>query len=254
VYSKYAGPDVPGRATLYRVPGERGTISPQAIDEAARDRPQLRLVSLENTHNRSGGSVWHLDALNETCRAAHNRGLAVHLDGARLPNASIAGNFDVAASARDVDSVWIDLSKGLGCPSGAVLAGSANFVSDARRAKYIFGGVMHKAGMIAAAGIYGLEHNFPRLSDDHARAQLLAAGLAAIEGVRLDQAKVESNIVYFDIGDSGMSSTEFLGRVAQQSVRFKAITATRLRAVTHLDIAEGHLPRVIAAARSALRG
>jgi threonine aldolase len=254
VYSKYAGPDVPGRATLYRVPGEKGTIVPQAIDNAARGRPHLRLVSIENTHNRSGGSVWPLDVLKETCRAAHSRGLAVHLDGARLLNAAIAGNFDVAASCRDVESVWIDLSKGLGCPSGAVLAGSAEFVSDARRAKYVFGGVMHKAGMIAAAGIYALKYNLARLSDDHARAQSLATGLAALEGVKLDQAKVETNIVYFDIGDSGLSSTEFLVRMARQGVRFKAITDTRLRAVTHLDIAEAQLPRVIAAAQSALRG
>ena len=112
---------------------------------------------------------------------------------------------------------------------------------------------MHKAGMIAAAGIYALNHNFARLSDDHARARSLAAGLAEIEDVRLDQAKVETNIVYFDIGDSGVSSADFLARVAREGVRFKAITKTRLRAVTHLDITESHVPRVIAAARSALR-
>ena len=253
VYSKYAGPDVPGRAVLYRVPGERGTISQRAIDDATRRRSSLRLLSVENTHNRSGGSVWPLKLLNQTCRAARKRKLAVHLDGARLLNASVAGNFELAASCQHVDSVWIDLSKGLGCPSGAVLAGSTAFISDARHAKYIFGGVMHKAGMIAAAGIYALNHNFARLSDDHARAKSLAAGLAEIEGVRLDQATVETNIVYFDIGDSGMSSADFLARVAQEGVRFKAITNTRLRAVTHLDITEGHVRRVIAAARSAVR-
>ena len=110
---------------------------------------------------------------------------------------------------------------------------------------------MHKAGMIAAAGIYALDHNFAGLGDDHARARSLAAGLAEIEGVRLDQDKVETNIVYFDIGDTGMGSAEFLARVAPHGVRFKAITNTRLRAVTHLDITQDHVPRVIAAARSA---
>lgn len=113
---------------------------------------------------------------------------------------------------------------------------------------------MHKAGMIAAAGIYALKHNIARLGDDHARAKALAAGLAQIDGVRLDPAEVQTNIVYFDIGASGVSSTEFLVRVAHQSVRFKAITDTRLRAVTHLDITEGQLPRALAAAQSALRG
>jgi threonine aldolase len=253
VYSKYAGPDVPGRAILYRVPGERGTISEHAIDDAVHSRSGLRLLSVENTHNRSGGSVWPLDLLDETCRAARKRKLAIHLDGARLLNACVAGKFELAAGCREVDSVWIDLSKGLGCPSGAVLAGSTEFISDARRAKYVFGGVMHKAGMMAAAGIYALDHNFAGLSDDHTRAQALATGLAEIEGVRLDQDKVETNIVYFDIGDTGMSSADFLARVAQQGVRFKAITNTRLRAVTHLDVTDDHVPRVIAAARSALR-
>jgi threonine aldolase len=253
VYSKYAGPDVPGRAVLYRVPGERGTISKDAVDDAVRHRSNIRLLSLENTHNRSGGSVWPTGLLDETCRAARKQKLAVHLDGARLLNASVAGNFELVAGCRHVDSVWIDLSKGLGCPSGAVLAGSTEFISDARHAKYVFGGVMHKAGMIAAAGAYALEHNVAGLSADHARARSLATGLAEIEGVRLDQDEVETNIVYFDIGDTGISSAEFLARVAQQGVRFKAITNTRLRAVTHLDITEGHIPRVIAAARSALR-
>jgi threonine aldolase len=253
VYSKYAGPEVPGRAVLHRVPGERGTISNHAVDDAVRTRSSLRLLSVENTHNRSGGSVWPPDLLAETCRAARQWKLAVHLDGARLLNASVAGHCEPAASCRHVDSVWIDLSKGLGCPSGAVLAGSTEFIRDARHAKYIFGGVMHKAGMIAAAGIYAFRHNFAGLGDDHARARSLAAGLAEIEGIRLDQEKVETNIVYFDIGDTGKSSAEFLAGVAQHGVRFKAITNTRLRAVTHLDITEGHVPRVIAAARSAVR-
>jgi threonine aldolase len=251
VYSKYAGPDVPGRAVLHRVPGERGTVSVRVLNDAVRSRSSLRLLGVENTHNRSGGSVWPLDLLDETCSAAHDQNLAVHLDGARLLNASVAGNFELAASCRHVDSVWIDLSKGLGCPSGAVLAGSTEFTSDARHAKYVFGGVMHKAGMIAAAGIYALEHNRARLSDDHARAKSLAAGLADIEGVKVDQDEVETNIVYFDIGDTGMSSVEFLARVAQQGVRFKAISNTRLRAVTHLDITDRHVPRVISAVRSA---
>ena len=192
--------------------------------------------------------------IEEASQAARAGGLAVHLDGARLLNAVAASGASAAEHCVPVDSAWIDLSKGLGCPMGAVMAGEAEFVARAREAKYLFGGVTHKAGMMAAAGIYALRHHVERLGEDHARARELAALLGNLDGVELVQERVESNIVYFEVRASGLDAARVLAQLAQAGVRMKQISETRIRAVTHLDITSNDVATAAAALEGALRG
>lgn len=249
VYSGYGGPAVRGRPLLRCVPGVRGVVGAAQIEGTVRFHDRVRVVSLENTHNRSGGSVWPRAELEAACSAAHALGLVTHLDGARLPNACVASGLSWAEACAPFDSAWIDLSKGLGCPTGAVLVGSTGFIDEAREAKYLFGGLTHKAGMAAAAGLYAFRHHVDRLQDDHAHAAALARGLEGIPGVRIAQAAVETNIVYFDLVGFPLTADGLLRELAPASIRFKALGPTRLRAVTHLGIRPEHVPRVVDAVR-----
>ena len=257
VYSKYAGPHVHHGLALRKLPGERGVLGGAAIEQdlaaAQRDGARPSLLSLENTHNRSGGSVWSVAQIGEASAAARAGGIAVHVDGARLLNAVAASGASTAEFCAPVDSAWIDLSKGLGCPMGAVMAGGEQFVGRARQAKYLFGGVTHKAGMMAAAGIYALRHNIERLGEDHARARELAAGLSGLAGVALAQNLVETNIVYFDVGVSGLDAQTVLERLATAGVRMKQISDTKIRAVMHLDITPADITAAIDAVEAALQ-
>ena len=250
VYSGYGGPAVRGRPLLRCVPGRRGVIDPEQVDAAGQLHDRLRVLSLENTHNRSGGSVWPRAALTAACSAAHALGLVTHLDGARLPNACVAGGLSWAEACAPFDSAWVDLSKGLGCPTGAVLVGSAAFIDDARTAKYLFGGLTHKAGMAAAAGLYAFRHNVERLRDDHQHAAELARGLGEIPGIRIAQEVVETNIVYLELDGFPLSAEALLHGLAPAGIRFKALGPTLLRAVTHLGIRPEHVPRVVDAVRT----
>lgn len=256
VYSKYAGPHIHNRLELHKLTGERGVLRADTIERALRqiasDEGVGRLLSLENTHNRSGGSIWSLTQTEEACGTASAHGLATHLDGARLLNAVAASGVSAAAYCAPFDSAWIDLSKGLGCPMGAVMAGDERFVADAREAKYLFGGVTHKAGMMAAAGIYALRHHVERLVEDHDRATELASGLARLRGVELAQEIVETNLVYFDVAASGLSAAQLLARLAVAGVRMKQIDETRVRAVTHLDITSERVTTAVTAVEAAL--
>ena len=256
VYSKYAGPHIHNRLDLCKLAGERGVLTSAAIDRGlvgiAQAGGTARLLSLENTHNRSGGSIWSVAQTEEACDAAHAHGLSTHLDGARLLNAVAASGVSTVKYCAPFDSAWIDLSKGLGCPMGAVMAGDARFVAEARNAKYLFGGVTHKAGMMAAAGIYALQHHVERLAEDHERASELAAGLACISGVELAQESVDTNLVYLDIEVTGLTAEQLLVRLAVAGVRMKQIDETKLRAVTHLDITSAQVGAVVAAVEAAV--
>ncbi len=258
VYSKYAGPHIHNRLELHKLAGERGVLTGETIERALRRIASVdgaaRLLTLENTHNRSGGSVWPLVQLEEACRTARAHGLATHLDGARLLNAVAASGVSAAEYCAPYDSAWIDLSKGLGCPMGAVMAGDEQFVAETREAKYLFGGVTHKAGMMAAAGIYALRHHLERLVEDHERATALANGLAGISGVELAQESVDTNLVYFDVAASGLTAAESLARLAVAGVRMKQIDETRVRAVTHLDITSAQVTAAVAAVEAAVAG
>jgi threonine aldolase len=224
----------------------------QAVRPAVHFMPRSRVVSIEQTANIVGGAVWPLREVEAVCGAARELGLARHMDGARLMNAVVSSGTPAKAFAAQVDSVWIDLTKGLGAPVGAVLAGSRGFIDEAWVFKQRLGGAMRQAGIIAAAGIYALTHNVSRLAEDHERARRLAAGLADLPGIAVDADRVETNIVIFDVRGTGLSGDEFAGRtLASHAVRFSVIGPTTVRAVTHLDIPPGGIERALEAASAA---
>ncbi len=238
----------------YLVDGVRGVFGPEQVAAAADPgdgvhTPPTTLVCIENTHNRGGGKIWPLETLEAVCQTAHRLGLKVHMDGARLLNAVVATGIPTAVWCREVDTVWIDLSKGLGCPVGAVLAGDRETIRLARRYKQMFGGAMRQAGILAAAGIYALQHHVDRLAEDHANARLLAEGLAETPGIGIDPAEVETNLVYFDVRDTGMTAQAFTQALLAEGVRMGAVGEYRVRAVTHLDVTRDDIERAIAAVR-----
>ena len=203
------------------------------------------MLALENTHNASGGSVWPHDELEEVVAVARELELRTHLDGARLANAAVAQGRPAAEIGCLFDTVTLCFTKGLGCPVGAVIAGSAELMERARIEKHRFGGALRQAGVVAAAGLYALEHNVARLADDHARARRLAEGWAAA-GVPVDLARVQTNFVQIDVGELGLSSQDAIARLASTGIGVSG-TVHRgvVRAVTHLDIDDVDIERAI---------
>ena len=240
VHYEAGGPAALAGVTLRTLPGERGIFTAAQVRSAMRDgsphTQRSRLVSVENTTNIGGGAVWPIDTLDAVAEAAHENGLATHMDGARLMNAVVASGQPAAAFARGYDSAWIDLSKGLGAPVGGVLAGSRDFIAEALRFKHQFGGAMRQAGIIAAAGIYALQHNVNRLAEDHANAQRFARLIAQIDGIAVESDAVETNMIYFDVSGTGLSAPQTADRLLEHGVRIGAINEHRMRAVTHLDV------------------
>lgn len=239
----------------YLVDGVRGVFTPEQVEAAAEPgdgihTPPTTLVCIENTHNRGGGKIWPLEVLEAVCDTAHRLGLKVHMDGARLLNAVVATGIPLLDWCRKVDTVWIDLSKGLGCPVGAVLAGDRETIRRARRYKQMLGGAMRQAGILAAAGSYALEHHVERLQEDHANARLLAEGLAEIPGINIDPTEVETNIVFFDVRDTGMTAQAFTEALLAEGVRMGAMGRFRVRAVTHLDVKRDEIEQAIRAVRA----
>ncbi len=226
-------------ATIRGLAGKRGIYTVEQVEEAIRSKdyhdPQTCLVSIEQTSNLGGGTVWPLELINEITELARERGLATHMDGARLMNAVAATGVSAADYARNFDSVWIDLSKGLGAPVGSCLAGSSDFIEKARYWKQRLGGAMRQAGIIAAGGIYALEHNVDRLKEDNNNARKLALGLAGIDGIKIETDSVETNIVLFEI--EGKTAGQFTEMLLQEGVRM-SVLGKYVRAVTHLDVDE----------------
>jgi threonine aldolase len=253
------GPAAMVGAVMRPLPGARGMYGADQVRQALRPRvhymPRTRALSIEQTANIVGGAVWPLAQIEEVCAAGHAAGLACHMDGARLMNAVVASSTPARTFAKPFDSVWLDLTKGLGAPVGAVLAGNRGFIEEAWVFKQRFGGAMRQAGIIAAAGIYALEHHVDRLAEDHERARRLARGLAELPGVAVDAERVDSNIVIFDLRGSGLTAEEFARRTLERSgVRFSVIGPTLARAVFHLDVPADGVERAMSAARSAFRG
>jgi threonine aldolase len=252
------GPAAMIGAVMRPLPGARGLYSAEQVRQAVRPRvhymPQTRALSIEQTANIVGGVCWPLAQIQEVCAAGHAAELACHMDGARLMNAVVATGTPARDFAAPVDSVWIDLTKGLGAPVGAVLAGSRAFIEEAWVFKQRFGGAMRQAGIIAAAGIYALEHHVERLAEDHERARRLARGLAELPGIAVDADRVETNIVIFDVRGTGLSGEEFGQRTLRSGVRFSVLGPTLVRAVTHLDVPADGVEHALSAARAALRG
>jgi threonine aldolase len=237
--------------------GERGRFSAAQVREAVRPAvhymPRSRAVSIEQTANIVGGVCWPLDEVEAVGMAARDAGLAVHMDGARLMNAVVATGTPARAFAAHVDSVWLDLTKGLGAPVGAVLAGSRAFIEEAWIHKQRLGGAMRQAGIVAAGGLYALRHHVDRLVEDHARARRLADGLAELPGVALDADRVETNIVIFDVRSTGLTGDAFAARtLASHGVRFSVLGPWTVRAVTHLDVPADGIELALQAARTAV--
>jgi threonine aldolase len=232
---------------LRPVPTTDGVLTAELIERAIRPRSatlqlQTSLICVENTHNAAGGRVIPLDVLRDVHDLARSYGLTVHLDGARLWNASVASGTVEAAFAACADTIMVTLSKGLGCPIGSVLAGEADAMQRARVIRRRLGGAMRQAGILAAAGVYALEHHIERLHEDHARARALAAAAAAnIDGLRV--VTPETNIVMFDIVRTGVTAADVLSRLAAHGVLLTEFSPTRLRAVTHLDIDDDAVQR-----------
>ncbi|MCS7034977.1 MAG: threonine aldolase family protein [Phycisphaerae bacterium] len=246
VRAESAGSAMVSGVLIDPIDGQRGLFTASQVQKAIPPadgiyHPPVTLLCVENTHNYGGGSVWPIDELRAVAEVARAQGLKLHMDGARLFNAVVASGVAADVFASVVDSVWIDLSKGLGCPVGAVLAGTRHFIERARRYKQAFGGGMRQAGIIAAAGVYALEHNISRLAEDHENARLLAEGLAEVPRVRLVD-RPQTNIVYFHV--DGMDSREFRDLAERHGVRFSAVGAG-VRAVTHLDVSRSQVLQAV---------
>jgi threonine aldolase len=222
------------------LPGFRGRINAEQVRAHAWSdgefwSPRPCVLAVENTHNAAGGAVWPLDELRETVAVAREVGLRTHLDGARLMNAAVALGVPAAEIAGQFDTVTLCLSKGLGCPLGAVIAGSHELMHRARVEKHRFGGAMRQAGIVAAAGLYALHHNVERLGDDHARARRLAEGWHAA-GLPVDLDLVQTNFVQVDVASIGLGEQDALGRLSRQGVLLSPTKPGVLRAVTSLEI------------------
>ena len=238
--SELGGPAVHSGVVTRGLPGVAGRYTAAQVRTAHRrpaiHSPRTRLLWIENTHNASGGRIWPLEEIGELHAVALELDLAFHLDGARLLNASVALGVEPAEIGSRFDTVTLCLSKGLGCPLGAILAGRAEVMADARRLKHLFGGAMRQAGIVAAAGVYALDNHVDRLADDHRRARRLALGLAEA-GLAVDPDGVETNFVQVDV--SPLSSEEAIARLADEGVGLSGtIHPGVLRAVTHLDVSD----------------
>jgi threonine aldolase len=209
--------------------------------------PRTKLICLENTHNRCGGAVLPVAYMAAVGELARRRGLKVHLDGARLFNAATALGVDVKELAADCDSVSFCLSKGLGAPVGSVVVGSAAFIHEARRARKVVGGGMRQAGVIAAAGIVVLIEMVDRLAEDHAHARRLADGIAGLPGIGIDPARVQTNIVIFELDHPALSPVELAARLADRGVWLFAVGGKRLRAVTNYHVTSDDIAAAVAA-------
>jgi threonine aldolase len=243
------GPAVLAGVQLAGLKGDGGILTRAQIETAIRSddihQPITRLVCLENTHNRAGGVVWPLEGMREIRDMATERGLKIHLDGARIFNAAAASGRSVKDFCALADSVMFCLSKGLGAPVGSMVVGDADFIKLARRYRKLLGGGMRQAGIIAAAGIYALKNNVARLVEDHTRARRLAEALARIGKLAIDLATVQTNIVVIDIARTGQTVDQAVLQLEKQGVLVVPFGRTRMRAVTHLDVDDADLDKTV---------
>ena len=209
--------------------------------------PRASLVCVEQTSNAGGGTCWSQQGLADICETAHAHGCALHMDGARLLNASAATGRAPSQDCSHFDSAWLDLSKGLGCPIGSVLCGSRDFIAEAWVWKNRLGGAMRQSGIIAAAGLYALDNHVERLVVDHENARTLAAGIAATGKAEIVGSGVETNIVFIDVARSGLAADDVATSLRDRGIRMGVVNAHRLRAVTHLDVSADDIACAVAA-------
>jgi threonine aldolase len=237
IIAEAGGPAAHSGVMMQPIDGAGGMFTAAQLEAALRARgdrysPRSRLVCVEQTTNYGGGRVWPLAQVREVLDAASRHGLRSHLDGARLMNAVVASGVSASEYASGFTSAWIDFTKGLGAPVGACLAGSAELIEEAWRFKQMMGGALRQAGIVAAAGLYALDHNVERLAEDHENARVLAEGIASLDGARIDPSKVETNIVIFEVDDPARVVAGLLA----EGVEMTQMGPGRIRAVTHMDV------------------
>jgi threonine aldolase len=241
---------------LSGLPGARGQFDAVTLEAAIRPggrySPPQRLVEVEQTANRGGGSCWPIDRLRAVAEIAHAHGMATHMDGARILNAAVALRVTPAEVAAGYDTVWLDFTKGLGAPLGAVLCGSKAFIGAAWRWKQRLGGSMRQGGICAAACLYALDHNVERLEQDHANARALARGLAQVQGLRVETP--ETNLVFFDTRETGMTAAELAAKLRSHGIWISTSARYRGRACLHLDVTAAQVEEAVAVARHAIIG
>jgi threonine aldolase len=257
IHFETGGPAALAGVNVQSLEGPRGQYDAATLEAAirpdSRHMPRSRLVWIEQTSNLGGGSIWPLEAVRAVTGVARARGLTTHMDGARLMNAVVASGISAREWAQPFDTAWIDFTKGLGAPVGAAIAGSRDFIAEAWRCKQQMGGAMRQAGIIAAGGVFALRHHVKRLADDHVNAKRLAEGLAALPGIKLDPATVETNLVFFDLTGSLDASTA-VERMLGHGVRMGALGPRTIRAVTHLDVSAHGIQQALDAARRVFGG
>ncbi len=255
--NELGGPAVHSGLVMRPLESTEGRFSAEQVREAVWDRrdthrPITRLVSIENTNNSAGGRIWPLAEIQAVSAVCRELDLRLHLDGARLMNASVGSGVPAHEIGRCFDTVTLCLSKGLGCPLGALVAGPAERMEKARRLKHLFGGAMRQAGIVAAAGVYALDHHVALLADDHARARRLAEGWHAA-GLPVDLERVETNFVQLDVASLGLGKWDVLSALKDAGVGLSnTVHPTRLRAVTHLDVSDADIEAAIELAPAAL--
>jgi threonine aldolase len=231
--------------------GERGIFNAETLREAIRPvsrySPPQRLVEVEQTANKGGGACWHVAELKAVADVAHQHRMKVHMDGARVLNAAVALGVAASDVVADCDTVWLDFTKGLGAPLGAVLAGPSDFIGEAWRWKQRLGGSMRQGGMNAAACIYALQHNIDRLAEDHGNAAALARGMAQIQGITVETP--ETNLVFFDTSGTGLTAAEFSARLRPHGLTVSVSDTFRGRACTHLDVSAAQIEEALAIMR-----
>jgi threonine aldolase len=243
---------------FFGIPGDRGIFDAAQVEAAIRiddvHFPVSRLVVIENTHNRGGGTVFPLSKIRQIRDLATRRGLRMHMDGARLWNASVAAKIPPSEYAAPFDSVSVCLSKGLGCPVGSLVAGSKDFIKRVHRFRKMVGGGMRQAGFLAAAGIYALDHHIDRLEEDHGKAQKMAQGLAHIKNVLIHPAEVETNILFFDVSRAERTAQEVTAACKGRGLLVHPTSKTRIRCVTHLDVSLADIDQALKVIEGVMKG
>ena len=240
------------------VPTETGILTPEAIEAAIRPWdhhfPRSRLVVVENTHNIAGGRYYTLQELGLVSRLCLQRGLALHMDGARLWNACVASGTKAKNYARFCDTVTVCLSKGLGAPVGSVLCGTGELIRKARRLRKMLGGTMRQAGILAGAALYALQHHLPDLVEDHEKARILSTGLSRIDGLEIDPANFPTNIVLFEVSKEGLNAPGLVAALEKRGVLVLAVSPRRIRAVLHRDLSREDIAVALEAVLEAVSG
>jgi threonine aldolase len=251
IHYETGGPAALSSVMVRPLSGEHGIFDEAAVDEAVRPRSShfacSKLLVIENTHNRGGGTVWPLDQLKRVAARARHHGLKVHLDGARIWNACAATGLAPKDYAQHFDTVSCCFSKGLGAPAGSAVCGDAATITRVHRFRKMFGGTMRQSGILAAAALHALDHHRERLKDDHASARRLADGVAGIPGIRVDLDAVQTNMVFLDLAPSLGTAAEFCQKLEKLGVRMLPNAPRRIRAVCHLDVRAEQIPAAIEA-------